>query len=395
MRLGPDISPLRSSTPTQILICLSHLRWNFVYQRPQHLLSRAAKTHLVFFLEEPVFEDVAEPRLDLHPTPEGVRVGVPILPHGMSHEAIVRAQKDMLDDLLAALPPLPLALWYYTPMALEFSRHIEADVCVYDNMDELSAFRGAPAPLLALERELFERADVVFTGGESLYEAKQGRHHNVHCFPSSIDVTHFSKARARSRQKAAGKNERAPQLGFFGVIDERMDPDLVAAIADLRPEWQINMIGPVVKIDPASLPQRPNLHWLGPRSYQDLPQELAGWDVGIMPFALNEATRFISPTKTPEFLAAGLPVVCTPIRDVIRPYGQLGLVEIAETAEDFVQKIELVLGRQRELWLAEVDAHLAQNSWDLTWERMNEQMGEASNPARQGYAFAAKAGANV
>ncbi|RWX78966.1 glycosyltransferase family 1 protein [Neorhizobium lilium] len=395
MRPVPNISSIRSSTPTQILVCLSHLRWNFVYQRPQHLLSRAAKNHLVFFLEEPLFEDISEPRLDLNHTPEGVRVGVPILPHGLSHREIVEAQKDMLDDLLAALPPLTLAFWYYTPMALEFSRHIEPDVLVYDNMDELSAFRGAPAPLLALERELFERADVVFTGGESLYEAKRGRHHNVQCFPSSIDVSHFGKTRALSRKISKTHVPDAPRLGFFGVIDERMDPDLVAAIADLRPAWQIDMVGPVVKIDPALLPQRDNLHWLGSRSYQELPQEMARWDIGIMPFAINEATRFISPTKTPEFLAAGLPVVCTPIRDVIRPYGQLGLVEIAATAEEMVAKIEILLARPRELWLAEVDAHLAKNSWDRTWDGMNAAMGEASNSLATGFAFAAKERANV
>lgn len=364
------------AAPASLLICFSHLRWNFVYQRPQHLLSRAAKSDIVYFLEEPIFGDVSSPHLDLRKTDEGVVVGVPMLPHGLSGEQVIEIQQDLLDELLSTLPDRPMILWYYTPMALEFSRHLRPDVCIYDNMDELSAFRGAPAPLLVLERELFNFADIVFTGGESLYEAKQGRHHDVRCFPSSIDVSHFGKARLSTLEHASDQaHVSAPRLGFFGVIDERMDIDLVGEMADLRPDWQFVMIGPVVKIDPASLPKNANLHWLGSREYRDLPRYLKGWDVGVMPFALNEATRFISPTKTPEFLAAGIPVVSTPIKDVIRPYGQLGLVEIAETAEEMIAKCELLLARPKQPWLSTVDEHLSKNSWDKTWERMRDAIG--------------------
>jgi glycosyltransferase involved in cell wall biosynthesis len=396
MRAIHGLIPNIPSAQNNLLICFSHLRWNFVYQRPQHLLSRAAKSDIVYFLEEPVFEDISSPRLDLRTTDEGVMVGVPILPHGMSHEQVVEAQQELLDDLLLGLPDRPIILWYYTPMALEFSRHLRPDVCVYDNMDELSAFRGAPPPLIAMERELFERADVIFTGGESLYEAKQGRHHNVRCFPSSIDVSHFGKARLSSLAPAADQaGLPAPRLGFFGVIDERMDIDLVGEMADLRPDWQFIMIGPVVKIDPNSLPQRANLQWLGPREYRDLPRYLKGWDVGIMPFAMNEATRFISPTKTPEFLAAGIPVVSTPIKDVVRPYGKLGLVEIASDAEDMVAKCEMLLSRPKQPWLASVDEHLSKNSWDRTWERMREAMGRVTPRAEKLRAPARQESANV
>jgi UDP-galactopyranose mutase len=384
------------AAPTNLLICFSHLRWNFVYQRPQHLLSRAAKSDIVYFLEEPVFEDVSSPRLDLRVTDEGVVVGVPVLPHGLSGQQVVEIQQELLDDLLTTLPDRRMIFWYYTPMAMEFSRHVRPDVCIYDNMDELSAFRGAPAPLLALERELFERADIVFTGGESLYEAKQGRHHNVRCFPSSIDVSHFGKARLASLENADDQSSLpAPRLGFFGVIDERMDIDLVGQLADLRPDWQIVMIGPVVKIDPNSLPQRPNLHWLGGREYRDLPRYLKGWDVGIMPFAMNEATRFISPTKTPEFLAAGVPVVSTPIKDVVRPYGKMGLVEIADGAEEMVAKCELLLSRPRQPWLSTVDEHLSKNSWDKTWERMREAIDRVMLPVEKIRAPALRESVNV
>jgi glycosyltransferase involved in cell wall biosynthesis len=259
-------------------------------------------------------------------------------------------------------------------MALPFTLHLRPDICIYDNMDELSAFRGASPRLVALERRLFQRADVVFTGGQSLYEAKRSRHRNIHAFPSSIDAAHFRIARIKRSTPADQALIPAPRLGFFGVIDERFDIDLLARTADLRPQWQFVMIGPVVKIDPAILPKRPNIHWLGGRSYDELPSYLSGWNVGLMPFAINEATRFISPTKTPEFLAAGVPVVSTPITDVVRPYGEQSLVEIAATPEDFVSRAEFLLDGPREDWLRKVDSHLSKTSWDRTWAAMRKEI---------------------
>jgi glycosyltransferase involved in cell wall biosynthesis len=266
-------------------------------------------------------------------------------------------------------------LWYYTPLAIEHSRGLKADLVVYDCMDELSAFKFASPELKTAEAELLERAHVVFTGGHSLYQAKRGLHPNVHAFASSVDAAHFNQAR---RGVLADPADQAalprPRLGFFGVIDERLDLDLVAGMADRRPDWSFVMIGPVVKIDPASLPRRSNIHWLGGRHYKELPSYLAHWDVGIMPFAINEATRFISPTKTPEFLAAGLPVVSTPIADVVRPYGELGLAEIARDPDGFVHRCEGLLTRSREEWLFDVDTYLADLSWDRTWNAMHHQM---------------------
>lgn len=359
-----------------ILFCFSHLRWSFVFQRPQHLLSRAAKKFTVYFFEEPVFEASAAPHLRMEASPEGVRVVTPVLPEGLNGPQVIRVQRKLVDQLASGFATRP-TVWYYTPMALPFSRQLDADLIVYDNMDELSAFRGAPPRLIALERELFRRADVVFTGGQSLFEAKRDRHPNLHAFPSSIDVAHFAQARRSTPKLPDQESIPSPRMGFFGVIDERMDLDLVARIADLRPSWQLIMIGPVVKIDPVSLPKRPNIHWLGGRKYQELPAYLAGWDVGIMPFAINESTRFISPTKTPEFLAAGLPVVSTPITDVIRPYGEKKLVEIAACAEEFVAKVGQLLSTRSPDWLRRVDQHLSLSSWDLTWSDMLSQLAKA------------------
>ncbi len=366
---GPSIP-----VPSTLLVCFSHLRWGFVYQRPQHLLTRAARHFRVLFFEEPVYEDSA-PRLDLSEAKGGVTVAVPVLPHGMGEDEAEAAQRELLDDLLARQPAERTIFWYYTPMALGFSGHLEPDLCVYDCMDELSAFRFAPPRLTERERGLFSRADLVFTGGRSLYEAKRDRHPSVHAFPSSIDRAHFAAARRPGGAEPADQaGLPRPRLGYFGVIDERLDLELVAEVAARRPDWQLVMIGPVVKIDEASLPRRENIHWLGGKSYDELPSYLAGWDVGLMPFAMNELTRFISPTKTPEFLAAGVPVVSTPVVDVVRSYGEAGLVEIAADAAETVAKAEALLARPRAPWLARVDRHLADLSWDKTFDDMHALM---------------------
>jgi UDP-galactopyranose mutase len=258
-------------------------------------------------------------------------------------------------------------------MMLPFSRHIEADVTVFDAMDELSKFKFAPAKLLDLEQELIDRADILFTGGSSLYEAKKHRHDNVHCFPSSVDRCHFLKARARQFEPADQEDLPKPRFGFYGVIDERFDTELLDKIAEMRPDWTFVMVGPVVKISTEDLPKRHNIHYLGGKTYDQLPAYLSGWDVALMPFAMNESTQFISPTKTPEYLAGGVPVVSTPIRDVVRHYGQLEGVKIASTPEEFVAACEeaLELSRNPEGgWLGEADLMLSATSWDTTQARM-------------------------
>ena len=300
-----------------MLVCFSHLRWRFVMQRPQHLLTRAARRYDVVFVEEPVFGDgPAGLRIKEE---DGIRLATPHLPHGLAAETRDAVLEALVAPLLAGRPPA--IFWYYTPAAVAFSRRLPRALTIFDIMDELSAFRGASPDLLRLEQELLEVADLVFTGGWSLHEAKRARHPSVHCFPSSVDVAHFGRAR---RGDLLDPSDQAalphPRLGFFGVIDERMDLGFVAALAALRPEWQLVMIGPVVKIDPAALPRPANIHWLGMKGYDELPTYLAHWDLALMPFALDESTRFISPTKTPEFLAGGLRVVSTPYPPNVRAY---------------------------------------------------------------------------
>jgi len=347
------------------LICFSHLRWDFVFQRPQHLLSRFASTHAVHYWEEPVFVPaLVQPHLETRLAAKNLTVVTPHLPEGLSEEMVEAQLRRLLNGYPAAASPE--ILWYYTPMMLPFSRQLEAACIVYDCMDELANFRFAPPRLLDLEAELFERADLVFTGGYSLYEAKRSRHGSVHPFPSSVDIAHFAQARAIPTENSV------PTFGFYGVLDERFDIDLLAAVADARPDWRFIMVGPIVKISPDDLPKRANIFYPGAASYEDLPGLLAEWDVALMPFAINDATRFISPTKTPEYLAAGKPVVSTPIRDVVRHYGRLEGVKIASTPDDFVTGCDeaLALTRSDGEWLAEVDQALSSMSWDITQARM-------------------------
>jgi UDP-galactopyranose mutase len=362
------------------LICFSHLRWNFVFQRPQHLMSRFAEARRVIFWEEPEAAlPECEPALGVRACAEtGVIVVTPSLPETLSEQEREATLKTLLDTFLAGEKG-PFIRWYYTPMMLTFSRDVPAACTVYDCMDELANFRFAPPELLSLEQELLDSAGVDFTGGYSLYEAKKDRHPNIHPFPSSVDRGHFAQARgvdaSPDDQGPIGK----PRFGFYGVIDERMDLELIAAVADAHPEWSLVMVGPVVKIDPAELPVRANIHYVGGKSYDELPLYLGGWDVALMPFAINDSTKFISPTKTPEYLAGGRPVVSTPITDVIRHYGDLDAVFIADGADAFIRACEeaLALARSGDEWLKDVDLKLANLSWDITYARMAGLVHEA------------------
>jgi glycosyltransferase involved in cell wall biosynthesis len=357
------------------LICLSHLRWNFVYQRPNHLMSRCAKERRVFFFEEPIF-DAESPSLEISEVEPNLFRATPHLPASFRDDQKRISLKQLLDEMIEEWRIKQFMMWLYTPMALEFCAHLEPSVTIFDCMDELSAFAGAPKILRDHETELFSRANVVFTGGVSLYESKRKRHHNVHAMPSSVDRAHFGRARSGTDEPKDQATIAHPKMGFFGVIDERMDIDLIRGIAEARPDWQIVLIGPVVKIDPASLPRLPNIHYLGQKSYADLPAYLSGWDVALLPFALNEATRFISPTKTPEYLAAGCPVVSTAIQDVVRPYGERGLVRIAADVPSFVEAIEAALREGFAPKQADVDEFLRDMSWDETWKRMSTLIDE-------------------
>lgn len=353
------------------ILCLSHLRWDFVYQRPQHLLSRFAKYGRLFYFEEPHFYNGAQPHLDISRREANVHIVVAHLPHGLTPQESDAVQIQLIDEFMKEQQVNQFIAWYYTPMALEVYGHLQPAVTVYDCMDELSAFKGASPRLRELEADLFKKSDLVFTGGHSIYESKRTQHPEVYAFPSSIDKAHFAQARTKMAEPEDQKNIPHPRFGFYGVVDERFDIELLREVANLRSDWHWVIIGPVVKIDPALLPQAENIHYLGGKDYKELPAYLSSWDVATMPFAINESTKYISPTKTPEYLAGGKPVVSTPIRDVIRPYGDQKLVHIAATAHEFVAALEkALLQRHDPEWLAQSDAFLANISWDHTWQNM-------------------------
>jgi glycosyltransferase involved in cell wall biosynthesis len=347
------------------LICFSHLRWDFVFQRPQHLMTRAARGRRVIFFEEPRV-DAERACVETRRDRSGVIVAVPHVPRGA---ATVHLQ-TLLDFLLSTQDVREFVAWYYTPMALEFTGHLRPVATVYDCMDELSAFADAPSGLRAAEHALLARANLVLTGGHSLYEAKRTLHPNVYECPSSVDAAHFASARGALADPDDQARIGHPRIGFFGVLDERLDRELLAAVAERCPGWHFVMIGPVAKISPRDLPTAANIHYLGQKSYVELPRYIGGWEVAMLPFARNDATRFISPTKVPEYLAAGRPVVSTSIADVVQPYGANGLARIADTPERFIDAIREALCDPSSSWLPKADAFLAGTSWDATWSRI-------------------------
>lgn len=363
----------QSLYPRRDLVCFSHLRWNFVYQRPHHLFVRGVKERRVFYVEEPKI-DRGPNRVIVNQDASGVNIVVPYL-----HETVFRFEsahilRGLMNQFLEENEIRDYIAWYYNPRAFNYTNHLKHTFTVYDVMDDLASFNGAPKDMLDFETMLFQEADIVFTGGHSLYDAKRHLHKDIHPFPSSIDIQHFSRARSGPKEPQDQARIPRPRIGFFGVIDERIDYSLIERIARVRPDWQIIMIGPFAKVEEKDLPKAENVHYLGKKSYEDLPNYLGGWDVAILPFARNRATRYISPTKTPEYLAGGIPVVSTPIKDVVRPYGDYGVATIAE-GDEFITSIEDTINRtpnEHQEWLERVEKILKGSSWDETWKKMSD-----------------------
>lgn len=369
--------------PQYTIAAFSHLRWNFVYQRPQHLLSRLAARHPVVFIEEPELyangpshgdRSKPQPNLTVY------RPRTPVRTPGF-HPDQLPVLEPLIGELRAELDGRSVLAWLYTPMALPLARALAPDAVVYDCMDELSLFLGAPPELLSHEAELLKYADVMFTGGPSLFRAKQSRHPNVHCFPSSVDAAHFRLTDAEGRPVSEAEDQAElphPRLGFYGVIDERLDLEIVDRIAEAHPDWHVVLVGPIVKIDPERLPRWPNIHYFSQRSYDELPHYLAGWDVCLLPFARNDATRFISPTKTLEYMAAELPIVSTPITDVAQPYGDI--VYLGGTPDEFLAACEAALAsspEERASRAEQMRKVLAGTSWDVTVAAMDKLLDQA------------------
>ena len=370
------------------VVCISHLRWNFVWQRPQHILQRLSKRHNVLFVEEPFIDSsLLEPEFVAEQVLPNVTVGrlcVPVLDSrdwiGFDSDSPWQERYEAeLKAYLAGWTERPIALWLYTPLAAGFIKALDPELVVYDVMDELANFLGAPPEIVLAERRLLRRADIVFTGGVSIYRSKLPHNAKTYLFPSGVDQQHFLTARKRSTAVPEDLDCLPhPRIGYYGVIDERVDAELLREMAASRPEWHFVMIGPVVKISPSSLPAAPNISYLGKREYAELPAYLKGFDVAMMPFALNEATQYISPTKTLEYMAGGKSIVSTRVNDVVELYGEV--VRLADGHEEFARQCEAALiesAGEREARRLKSEALLAEHEWDDIAGRMDEILVEA------------------
>jgi protoporphyrinogen oxidase/glycosyltransferase involved in cell wall biosynthesis len=371
------------------LVVFSHLRWDFVYQRPQQILSRLARHFRVLFVEEPVYS-AGDPRAELHAPCHNVTVLTPHTPLTAPgfHDDQIPLLTKLVGHVLSRERFTDYGAWLYTPMALPLLTKLAPRIIVYDCMDEVTAFKAAPRQLVQRETALMRVANVVFAGGPGLYETRRSRHFNVHPFPSSVDRDHFARGSDVALTHPEVKALARPRLGFFGVLDERLDIGLLRDVAHARPEWEICMVGPILRIEKATLPRAPNIHYYGQRKYGELPAFLAGWDVAIIPFAHNEATRFISPTKTLEYMAAGRAIVSTSIGDVQRLYGEV--VRFADTTDTFIAQCEAALVEpesERSERLAAMRRIVASTSWDQTVREMRRIVEAA---ARRGLTEAAR-----
>jgi UDP-galactopyranose mutase len=376
---GRDVTAPGEAAARPLLVAFSHLRWQALRQRPQHLMSRLARWWSVVFVEEPV------PSSSTWIASRQVEPGVEVLvPHTTAAPGAVGDEqvRDLRRLLQPRLTRQPIDVcWFFTPMAWPLVDGIDSACVVYDCMDELAAHAGAPRRALRQrERGLLHHADLVLASGPALFDARRRSHPHAYCVPNSVDAAHFAPASlvpdssCAFAARALQDGIAGPRLGYFGVIDDRVDLVLLDRLAAARPDWSLVMVGPVARIEPARLPRRPNIHWLGAQPYEVLPYLLASWDLALLPFARNEATRRVSPTKTLEYLAGEKPVVSTAIADVIGLHGHA--IEVVQGgARDFVAICERVLGeeaRARDRRLQITLATVCMQSWDHSAQSVRE-----------------------
>lgn len=351
---------MNSHCETTDLLVFSHLRWDFVFERSQHLHSRFAKYRRVFFVEEPVLGSVEIPRFHLRETPEGVQIAVPHLPKSLKSEDIEPVLRDLVDELIFEEDLSRFVLWYDSPRALPFTRHLEAQHVIFDLQGKVDSS--------AETLELLRKADLALTGSSVQYEALKSTFPNLEFVPSSVDHDHFSQGRQSLVEPTDQVNLSHPRIGFYGVIDDRLNFELIEELAIKRPDWQFVLVGPVMEGDPEKLFHSKNVHVLGKKDYHELPLYLSGWDCAILPFRQSERTAYLSPTMALEFLSAGKPVVATPLPEIRTFLGDLGLVWTAETTEEFLRCIEDALAsRETREWSEEFEGLVTGKTWEETF----------------------------
>lgn len=371
-----------ADTETMVVHC--HLRWDGVWQRPQQIMSRMARNRRIAFIEEPFF-GAGEPRLAVREA-DGITVVQPHVPPQEEHlPRVSPANQQIVRELVG--PFLREngfgggVRWHYAPMATYMRDLTDDHLVVYDCMDELSAFKGAPPELVDRERDLMDEAQVMFTGGLSMWLNKKQHHPNCHRFDSGVDVEHFQLAtKAETRVPDDARNLASPVLGYYGVIDERMDYEAIRALAAAFPLGTVLLIGPVTKVDPAELPKAPNIVYTGQRGYADLPRYLKAFDVALVPFADNPATRFLSPTKTLEYFAGLKPVVSSPVKDVVENYADI--VRLARSPEEYVSAVKAALAEDNSDRARRGLAKAGEKTWDAIVADMEALMEAAARQSR-------------
>jgi glycosyltransferase involved in cell wall biosynthesis len=382
------LSKVRESEAYSIVVH-SHLKWDWVWQRPQQFLSRLSRKHRVLFVEAPDVYDAAHvTRVDLREVTDFPNINVLQLKIPAKRENDIRwidkERRRVVQSLLSG--PLgqsfpSIVQWFYDPMAVTaLAGQLDEQLIVYDCMDELSLFRGAPPELVRRERELLAVADVVFAGGPKIWRAKRELNRNCFCYGCGVDARHFGEAcdpELRVPHDMAGLSR--PVFGYIGVVDERIDYELLTRLADST-EGSVVMVGPWTKVDPASFPHRDNLQWLGGRDYSDLPRYAKGFDVCVMPFAINEATRFINPTKALEYMATGRPIVSTPVEDVVSQFSDV--ITIAKDATAFANACARAAVQPDSRQIERGLALAQQNSWESIVARLEQHIEEALGSRR-------------
>lgn len=340
------------------MIVFCHLRWQFVYQRPQHVIERLSHHLKVLFVEEPLPNSTSHSSGNLIVVNDNLHI---LQPNVEDVKSIAKILPEYVNN-----KSIPFG-WFYSASFSPLLEELNFQTVVYDCMDEPSLIKGDSQELLNQEEYLMSHADIIFTNVQSLFESKKQHHPNVHLFPGSVDKTHFNKAWNSSTPEDIA-HIQSPIVGYYGIIDEQIDFSLLQETALKLPNVSFVMIGPRM-IDEEHLPKEANIHFLEMKSYDELPNYLKAFDIAMMPFVLNDATKYISPTKTLEYMAAGKPIISTKTTDVVRDYRRC--VSLVENADEFSNAITFLLDKMDRLSLEmEYYRILKKTSWDATTDKM-------------------------
>jgi len=379
----------REQENRKTIICFSHLTWDRnLFQRPQQLMLRFSKRFNVLYVSgyscRQFFIDLfRRKKTHSYHVTDNLAVYSPFaLPPIKKYSSItIRLNKILLSFLvkrrLKKLKFKDPILWIYHPRYIDAIGKFKEELIIYDCMDDftslLSDYEDRERNIKD-ERALLKKADMVFAGGYSIAELKRDSREHIHVFPSAVEIYHFKKARSDNLEMPDDITDIPhPILGYWGAIDERVDHELLKRLAMKHPEWSIVLLGPIVRHkagDLSYLKEIKNIFWLGPKDYSLLPNYAKAFDVCLIPFVLSREGKFLSPTKTLEYLATGKPVVSTPITDVVRFYD--GVVGIADGPDEFGMAVRRCMEEDNASMKQKRICFTENKSWEDTAEKMEK-----------------------